>query len=375
MKQILCVLLAVCFCMSFAACGDPTPKEINEDTVKVVLICEGDAAEETSQAAVYDAELKAVAEGMGIAEEQLAVCDGVTDAAFAEAAIRRYIKEGYSVVFGTSERYADVMKKLAAEFPRVTFVQLGDADETLPNFYAYRLKAYEGAYLCGLAAGEFSQSGKLGMVVSDIDSVETHQMANAFLLGARTRNPQATLAVAKADAATYGKTVSALSQQGCEGLLITNDSKDTVAFAKSAGMRVYTVFGKPDDTVSFSVTVQHRNQFGDTLQAVLSKTTPHYNNVQVGYADGFLRCVWGFEEDGNIAVHPVRAAQALFTEGKWDVFSGIHLAWDSTVQAFAETPMAVKDTDGTIRIAAGAGLPAAETLSGMCWWMEGITVQ
>ena len=45
-----------------------------------------------------------------------------------------------------------------------------------------------------------------------------------------------------------------------------------------------------------------------------------------------------------------------------------------TVQAFAETPTAVKDAEGTIRIPAGAGMPASETLTGMDWFMQGITV-
>lgn len=46
MKQIFGILLTICFCISLTACGDPTPQEINDETVKMVLICEGDAHEE-----------------------------------------------------------------------------------------------------------------------------------------------------------------------------------------------------------------------------------------------------------------------------------------------------------------------------------------
>ncbi len=378
MKRFFCVLFAVILCISLAACGSPTPKEINEKTVKIVVVCEGDEQEETSQAAVYAAELEAVASAMGIEEEQLTVCDGISaaDSAFAEAAIRSYIKEGYSIVFGTLPGYAVATKKLAAEFPRVTFIQVGDADASLPNFYAYRLKMYEGAFLCGLAAGKTAAGDMFGMVASSIDSIETHQMANAFLLGARVGKPQATLKVAQGDVTTYATAISALQQQGCEGLLMTIDSEDAIDFAESADLRIYTVFGRPDtDIVDFSVTVHHRNQLGDTVQAVLSHVTPYYNNIQVGYADGFLQCVQGFDEEGNDVTALVRALQAVLSKGTWDVFSGVKLAWDATVQAFAPTPAAIKDTDGTVRIAAGAGLPTAETLNGMDWWMEGVSVQ
>ena len=68
------------------------------------------------------------------------------------------------------------------------------------------------------------------------------------------------------------------------------------------------------------------------------------------------------------------AAKTYLKKGEWNVFAGVKLAWDGTVNMFAESPAAVKDTEGTVRIPAGAGTPTAETLNGMDWWMQGITV-
>lgn len=379
MKRFFCILLAICFVISLTACGDPTPQKIDEETVKVVLVCAGDLEEETSMAAMYEEQLETAAQMIGLDEEQYAVCDGVSDknSALAEDAIKAYIKAGYSVVFGTETGYAQAMKNLAAEYPRVTFVQIGDADETLPNYYAYRVKTYEGAFLCGLVAGEFSENGKLGMIVDDLDDVENHQLANAFLLGAQVRRPSATLMVGSGKNGDYTEALSKIAKDECNGVLIAVDDKQTVNFAKTGGLQVYTMCGRPsDEDVLYRVNVQHTTQLVDTLQEMLSQKTPRYNNTAVGYADGFLRCE-NTNGDGDFVMQAYMlsdAAKTYLKKGEWNVFAGVKLAWDGTVNTFAESPAAVKDTDGTVRIPAGAGTPTAETLNGMDWWMQGITV-
>ena len=377
MKRIVCVFLAVCLCIALTACGDPTPEKITEETVKIVLVCAGDREEETSQAAAYVEQLKTAAQMIGLKKEQYAVCDGVPDTYenAVEKAVISYIRDGYSIVFGAEAGYASAMKKLAAKYPRVTFVQIGDADETLPNYYAYQVKAYEGAYLCGLVAGEFSKSGNLGVLTADTTSVQSHQLANAFLLGAQVRKPNAKVFVAALANGGHSSPLSLLSHKDCDGVLIAVDNKEAVDFAKSGGMRVYTALGRADtDTVTYRVTLQHTNQMVNTFQNVLDKQAPYYSRMHVGYADGFLQCENGYEEDNAQATILSNAAKAVFVQGKWDVFAGVKLAWDGTVQAFAETPTAVKDAEGTIRIPAGAGMPASETLTGMDWFMQGITV-
>ncbi len=378
MKRIFCIWLAICFCISLTACGDTTPTEINEKNLKAVVICAGDAAQETSQAAVFAQELQTTAQMLGLQEEQVAVCGGIAanDKKAVEEAVRTYIKDGYSVIFGAEEGYAPIVKKLAAKFPRVTFAQIGDADETLPNFYAYRLKAYEGAYICGLVAAKFAENDTLGMLASDVNSAASRQMANAFLLGARVIRPTATLLVAQADTATYRVAVAALDERQCSGVFMPMDFKAAIDLASRSGLRVYTMFGKPDtETVLYSVTPRHRNQLVDTIQAVLSKTQPYYNNMQLGYADGFLQGTAGVEEGlSDVDMLPA-AAQKVLVRKNWDVFSGVSLVWDGTVNAFAQTPTAVTDAQGNVRIPAGAGMPSAETLRNMDWWIEGISLQ
>ncbi|MBP3381653.1 MAG: BMP family ABC transporter substrate-binding protein [Clostridia bacterium] len=378
MKRYMCILLGICFLISLTACGDPTPQKIDEETVKIVVICDGDAEDETSQAAAYETQLQTAAQMMGLQEEQYEVCDGIaeSDSSFTEKAAVTYIKDGYSIVFGAEAGYAPVMKKLAAKYPRVTFVQIGDADASLPNYYAYHVKTYEGAYLCGLVAGGFAKTGKLGMLAEDLTTPETHQMANAFLLGAQVRKPQATLFVTAAKGTTdYASPLSQLVHKECEGVLITVDSKEAVDYAKESNMRLYTVYGRPNtDDVAYRVEIRHQGQMADTFQAVLSGKTPYYNHMRVGYADGFLQGENGFEEDSADGYIVPDAAKTFFMKEQWDVFSGVKLAWDSTVATFAETPTAVKDAEGNIRIPAGAGIPTDETLSGMDWWMQGVTV-
>lgn len=380
MKRVFCVVMAVLLCVALTACGDPTPKEITEQTLKVAIICAGDSQVETSQATAYAQQLQNAAQMVQLQSGQYAICDGISpnNAALAEEAIRDCIEDGFGVVCGTAAGYAPAMKKLAAEYPRVTFVQVGEADETLPNYYAYQVKTYEAAYFCGLVAGFHTQSGKLGMIVSETESVEAHQMANAFLLGVQVKKPDATLLVQKAFAEEENRVAANnLYLEGCDGILVTTDSAEALSFLGEGGIRTYVVYGQPEmkDTVGYAVTVTHQNQLGDTLQAVLSKQKPYYNNMYVGYADGFLQCQSGFDGGGsNDAVSVPAEVQKLLRKGTWDVFSGVKLAWDGMAYMFAETPAAIRDADGNVRIAAGAGIPTAETLNGMNWWMQGVSV-
>lgn len=375
MKRMFCIALAIVLCVVFTACGDPTPAEINQKTIKVVLVCAGDAKDPQTQAAAYAAQLQNAAEMVELKDTQYTVCDGVatTNSALAEDAVRKYIKDGYSVVIATETGYAPAMKRLAAEYPRVTFVQVGAADETLPNYYAYRLKSYEGAYMCGLVAGCSTDKTTFGMIATSLETAEAHQLANAFLWGVQVTKPTATLLVVK-KGEDYLSAVATMKNNKCGGVLVTTDHPQTVTSLQEGNIPVYTVYGNCDmEAVTCRVVSYARNQLGDTLQALLTDGKPSYNNMSVGYADGFLSCDIGPAADVEGRTM-TEAMKKIFLSGKWDVFSGTRLVWDMHVGDFAQSPVACKDTEGTVRILAGANTPVNELLDEMFWWAEGIKI-
>lgn len=389
MKRVLSLLLIAVLCLSMTACGfgDPTPEEINFETLKVGVICTTDEEDDATEAAAYTEQILTAVKGVGLEKDQVIVYTDVstTNSALAEEAIEECIREGCAVIFGTSTGFETAMKAKAAAYPRVTFVGLGSADSTLSNYFAFRIKMYEGAYLSGLIAGIQSKEGKLGMIApAGATDAETCQIANAFLLGARVEKPAATLTLISTGAAQSESkedaAVKTLQDAGCDMVLIATKGSAARTAAVDADMKVFTLSTMPDANTTallYSVMPRLTDMFVDTMQMVLSDEAPYFNDMYVGYADGFLQCQAGSStsEDENVGDTYVLpgAVQRLMVTGNWDVFSGEALDWE--LGELTKKPAAVKDAEGNEKIAASTGVPTKDTLDGMTWLAEGITVK
>ncbi len=80
---------------------------------------------------------------------------------------------------------------MAAENPDVVFVHQGglEGDKELDNVGTYFGTVYEPVYLAGIAAGEASETGKLGYIYA-FPIPQTLANINAFTLGAQSVNPE-----------------------------------------------------------------------------------------------------------------------------------------------------------------------------------------
>ncbi|ABM80170.1 BMP family ABC transporter substrate-binding protein [Hyperthermus butylicus] len=101
--------------------------------------------------------------------------------------IKRAIEEyGYQAVFATSFGYMDAIKRLAREYPEVTFYHCSGPWEEfkdLPNVVTYFAEFYQLYYLNGIAAGAVTKTCRVGYVPAFlIPEVVRH--INAFALGA-----------------------------------------------------------------------------------------------------------------------------------------------------------------------------------------------
>jgi len=108
-------------------------------------------------------------------------------------AAERFIQRGANVIIGTAFGYSDTFKELAKKYPDVAFLNASGTtnDGNLQSFYG---RTYESQYLCGMAAGAASKSGKLGFVAANPFGV-VNWTVNAFALGAQKMNPNATVTV------------------------------------------------------------------------------------------------------------------------------------------------------------------------------------
>ena len=81
-----------------------------------------------------------------------------------EDLLRGYGEKGFDIVFGPGWLFAEPMTKIAAEFPKTTWVNVNENQKATPNFSSNGWVTGEMAYFMGQVAGELSKTKKLAMI-------------------------------------------------------------------------------------------------------------------------------------------------------------------------------------------------------------------
>ena len=111
----------------------------------------------------------------------------------AQEVVEGFIAAGNNVIVATSTSYARDIEPLAQKYPDVKFLVCEGTSVTqnLGSYYGRREQAW---YVAGQVAAKAAANGKLGVVGSFV-SPDNVRNINAFLLGARTIKPLATVEV------------------------------------------------------------------------------------------------------------------------------------------------------------------------------------
>lgn len=119
--------------------------------------------------------------------------EAVPEGADAERVMRDLAAQGHQLIFATSFGYLEPALRVAADFPQVKFEHAGGF-KTAANLNTYNARFYEGRWLAGWLAGKSSKTGVAGYVAG-FPVPEVVQGINAFTLGMRAANPEATVRV------------------------------------------------------------------------------------------------------------------------------------------------------------------------------------
>ncbi|MDR3426886.1 MULTISPECIES: BMP family ABC transporter substrate-binding protein [Silvimonas] len=176
--------------------------------------------------------------------------ENVPETADSERVFRDLAQQGYKVIYGTSFGYMNQMAKVAKSFPNTIFMH-ATGYKTAKNMGVYDIRTYEGAYMLGVVAGKMSKTGKLG-VVGSIPIPEVIRNINAFTIGARSVNPNATTRVIWVngwfDPGKEREAALALIDQGADVLMQNTDSPAVVQAAQEKGV---FAFGWDSDMTKF----------------------------------------------------------------------------------------------------------------------------
>ena len=111
-----------------------------------------------------------------------------------ERVMREYATGGNTLIVGEVFGVEAAARKVAKDFPKVSFLMGSSGKPQAPNFSVFDNYIQEPAYLSGMIAGGMTKSNKIGMV-GGFPIPEVNRLMNAFMAGAREVNPKVEFSV------------------------------------------------------------------------------------------------------------------------------------------------------------------------------------
>lgn len=285
------------------------------------------------------------------------------DASAIKPAAERFIARGANIVIGTAFGYSDAFKDLAAKYPDVAFLN-GSGTTNGANLESFYGRTYESQYLCGMAAGAASKTGKLGFVAANPFGV-VNWTVNAYALGAQKVNPAATVTViytgAWNDPVKERAAAMALIDQGADVIGQHVDSPTPQIVAQERGKlgtghhRDLSQFA-PKATVCSSVWVWDRFLIPELKKVIAG----HWKPAPYG---AFIEMKDGGTDIPKLGAQIPKDKQALILAERDAILQGKHV--------YAGP---LSDRDGKERVAAGQVLSDAD-LWKMDWFVKGVVTQ
>ena len=106
-----------------------------------------------------------------------------------ERVMREYATQGNQLILGEAFAVEAAARKVAKDFPKVSFLMGSSGKPQAPNFSVFDNFIQEPSYLAGMVAGGMTKSGKIGMV-GGFPIPEVNRLMHAFMAGAKEINPK-----------------------------------------------------------------------------------------------------------------------------------------------------------------------------------------
>ena len=106
-----------------------------------------------------------------------------------ERVMREYAEKGNTFIVGESFAVEPAARKVAKDYPKVSFLMGSSGKPQAPNFAVFDNYIQESAYLTGMVAGGMTKTNKIGMV-GGYPIPEVNRLMHAFMAGAKETNPK-----------------------------------------------------------------------------------------------------------------------------------------------------------------------------------------
>ena len=280
----------------------------------------------------------------------------------AERVIRQFAQDGYDVIFTTSFGYMDPTINVAQDFPDTTFIHISGF-KTADNVGTDFGKIDEPRFVSGQLAGQMTESNQIGYVAA-FPIPEVIRGINAFTLGVREVNPEATVRVVWTNTwfnpQTERQAAEALLDGGADVIAQHQDTAGPQQAAEDRG--VYSIGYNADMSALAPNAV---------LTSVIWNWGPYYIDIVESVMDGTWESeqYWGGWPDGIVDLAPI--AEFVPEEIRSTIEEEISRfkSGEETIYTIFTGPIA--DQTGEIRVPEGQSMTDEELLS-MDWFVEGV---
>lgn len=353
-KNLAAALAAACFSLpAFAQPAAPVRPPVKAAFVHVAPITDAGWVHQ------HDLGRRAVEAALGDQVKTTSV-ENVPEGPDAERVIRDLARQGHHIIFTPSFGYMEPTLRVAEEFPGVRFESI-TGYKTAPNVAAANARYYEGRYLAGIAAGRVAtQAG----YVAGFPIPEVIQGINAFALGMRSVNPQATVRVVfvgdwfnpplERDAAV------SLMNQGAQVLTFHTASNAVMVAAQQQGRLAIAYHSDMRQVAPDAQLLAVTHRWGD-----------HYTRRVQAALDGTWTSghVWGGVREGMIGIEGF--GPRLPSQVRDEVLARQQDMTAGRLQVFDARQADIRDNRGQVVVPRGQRLTDPQILS-MNWLVDGV---
>jgi basic membrane protein A len=276
--------------------------------------------------------------------------------------IRQFAQDGYDVIFTTSFGYMDPTINVAKDFPDTTFIHISGF-KTAENVGTGFGKIEEPRFVSGQLAGAMTESNQIGYVAA-FPIPEIIRGINAFTLGVREANPEATVRVVWTntwfDPAKERAAAEALLDGGVDVIAQHQDSAGPQQAAEDRGL--YGI-GYNADMAPLAPDA--------VITSAIWNWGPYYIDIVESVMDGTWKSeqYWGGWQDGIVDLAPIAefVPEEIRTTAEEEIAR--FKSGEETIYTIFTGPIA--DQTGEIRVPEGQSMTDEELLS-MNWFVEGV---
>jgi basic membrane protein A and related proteins len=262
--QAVVVALVAAACGTGGGGGGQT-----EDPLKVAFVYNGPVGGADGWTHRHDVGRQQVEEEFGDRVDVTFV-EQVDAGAASERVFEDLARQGNDVIFGTAFAFMDSMQAVAKDYPDVQFMH-ATGFKTSDNMTAYTIGAEEGTYIEGMAAAMASKDGKIGYL-APFPIPEVIRLLDAYTLGARSVNPDATVQIVWTNT-WFDPEVEKAAADGLlnEGVSVVGQQSDSPTVGSAV---------QEHDAFWTGFTTDHSSEFPDVwLTASVLEWGPYYTDV------------------------------------------------------------------------------------------------